>query len=195
VYNSTTRALGDGVAVCLGLDLTASPTCATPLIENFTYQFEATVTNTGEADGNFTSTEFRDVIAALDVLGSMLVGDLLTGCDDDGSDKIWTPTIVTDDAVGTGSPSASCEIEGTSGSEVYYWIATPSANSDDGTATFYGTDGTATDESGVVTFTVINEPSAPPVGDSESKASSKSFRIVADSVSRLSIVDCSMPFT
>jgi len=33
VYESTTRTLGDGTAICTGLDLTATPTCSATLLE------------------------------------------------------------------------------------------------------------------------------------------------------------------
>jgi len=161
VYESGTRALGDGTVICTNVDLTSPSACSGNLVSGNTYQFQVNVTNTGQQAGSPTSEEFRDVVAVDDVLGTIPVTSLDTGCDDDGVDRIWTDSIVTDDAVGTSG--TTCTIEANTGFEIYYWIVTLDPDSDDASGTFYVTDGTNSDVSSSTTFSL--NPSPNPVTD------------------------------
>jgi len=157
VYQSATRALDDGTAICLGVDLTTPSACNGNILSATTYQFQATVTNSGEQAGTPNSIEFQNVVAVNDVLGTIPVSSLDTGCDDDGTDRVWTDSISTDDAVGTAGTTCSIEV---SGSEIYYWIVTIDPDADDGTGTFFITDGVSSDSSSLITF-ALNPPPDP----------------------------------
>jgi len=158
VYQSGTRTLNDGTAVCTGVSLTSPSACSGNIISGQTYQFQATVTNTGEQTGSPTSEEFRDVVATSDVLGTIPITSLDTGCNDDGTDRVWTDSIVTDDAVGTSG--TLCTIEANTGSEIYYWIVTIDPDAGDDSGTFFVTDGTNSDVSTLTTFS-LNPPPNP----------------------------------
>lgn len=161
VYESSTRALGDGTAVCTGVSLTSASECTGTLTEGNTYQFQVTVSATA-ANFDATQIDFESSVAAGDVLGSIVVGDLDTGCNDDGADEIWTDSIVGD--IARGSVGAqTCRIAAAA-SDVLYFIVTIDTDAVDGqaTATFFVTNGTETDQSTVTTFNVAPPAAADP---------------------------------
>jgi len=149
VFESSSTTLESGTAVCLNVDLESASSCLTALDTNTTYRFEVEIDNIGETAGSPTSLEFRDVIANSDVLGSIALGDIVdSGC---STNIDWTESISTDDLVISSGTTCSIAPSGT----VEYWIIVETDNdSNDGTGTFFITDGTITDTSTVTTFTV-----------------------------------------
>lgn len=148
VYQSSSPTLDSGTAVCLDVDLETASSCAGMLNAGATYRFEIEVQNDGGATSP-TTFEFRDVINTNDVLGTIPVGNILdSGC---STNADWTESVVTDDA--RISSGTTCLI-GTGGSAEFWMVITIDTDANNGTGTFFVSDGTVSDTSTATTFTV-----------------------------------------
>lgn len=150
VYKSSSTTLDTGTAVCLDVSITSGGTCVTYLINGETYRFEFRVTNSGGTSGTPTNAEFRSSVANLDVLGTIVTGDLGgAGC---GANSDWTDTVVTTRV--DWNSGTTCAITSGGDTEEFFVIVTIDTDADEGTATFFIDDATNTDESGTITFHV-----------------------------------------
>lgn len=153
VYQSSSTTIGDGTAVCTGVDLTGlTASCDTNLLRGTSYRFEVVISNTDNQDGDAEQFNFQNVYAASDVLGSDATVSNC-GCSDDGVDKPGTPSF-NGQTVECALPVADpCTVEKNDGSETFYFVIT--AGSDPATASgdfFIDQTGETGDTSAETTF-------------------------------------------
>jgi len=153
VYQSSSSTLGSGTSVCLDIDLEIADTCDGDLTQGVDYRFEVEVDNTGSASGTPTDFDYLDLVAASDVFGTLVVGQVIDyGC---GTNTDWTSlSIATGDVLTAVGGGTACTIS--AAGNIEYWVVlTLDTDADDGTGTFFVDDGSVNDASTTTTFTVL----------------------------------------
>ncbi|MCH7883585.1 hypothetical protein IIA95_04225, partial [Patescibacteria group bacterium] len=159
VYESSSRTMNTGTAICTGVSLTSASTCSGTIEHGKTYRFEVQLSTT-VADFVVITADFENSIGTGDVLGSIVVGDFDTGCTpDEVDDNVGTDSIeVSVTARGTypSSGGGKCQIATTDTLATAFWIVTIDTDAVDGTAdaTFLVSNGSVSDQSTVTTFNV-----------------------------------------
>lgn len=155
VYESSTTTLSDGTAICTGLDLTAgSVNCGSDILAGGTYQFQVTVTNSGDTNGSPNNFDFLSAVGAADVVGGLTASSVSCGC---GTNTDWTDSVASADL--NCDAGTTCSVASGGGTAVFWYIVTLAGDAGSGSSTYFISDGSVTDSSGTVNFTVVTPDS------------------------------------
>jgi hypothetical protein len=155
VYESSSTTLDTGTPICTGLTISSgTPSCSGTMFQGRTYRIEVDISQTGgDTAGTPTRVDMQSAVGNLDVVGvTPSYGS--AGCTEGANvNTDWTASTSSADiqsASGTG-----CVLAKSGGSGTFWFIVTlDSDDADDDTSTFFVTDGTVTNTSVSVSFTV-----------------------------------------
>ncbi len=158
VYRSSSTTLDSDTSVCTGVSVASgSPSCSGTLYKESTYRIEFTAVETGGTARRVDRTDFKDVYASNDVIGSdaTLVG---CGCWDDGTHKTGTISTNANDVrcTFTDTDATACVVESGGGSEDFYFLITPGTNAASQSGKLYAQDGGTSDVTPTIDFTLSN---------------------------------------